>query len=89
MAKTFIGIPSYSDEIPILMSNFLADVKLKYNVVVVFKIGMPVHKARNFIVEEFLKSDCENLLMIDADNPISAEGFGRLLEDIKDHHIVC
>lgn len=78
MKKIFVGIPDYTDMIPILTSNMISDIKSKSfyrnKVSINFKTGMPVHKARNMLVEEFLR-DPENafLVMIDSDNPISVE----------------
>ena len=78
MQNIFIGIPSYDNNIPILMNELLNNIKnrsqYKDYVKIVFKIGMPVHKARNFLVNDFIQDQsCGYLLMIDADNPISVE----------------
>lgn len=52
-----------------------------------FAVGMPIHQARNKLVEAFLASDFEHLFMIDCDMSWEAEDFVRLLT--SDHQVVA
>lgn len=45
---------------------------------------MPIHIARNKILEEFIKSECDYLLFCDDDNPMLLDVLEKLLESKKD-----
>jgi len=67
--RVFLGIPHTGTLAAALVTNILAMMNDPHYRVLYYPIGhrRPVDAARNEIVDLFLQSDCEYLLMIDAD----------------------
>jgi hypothetical protein len=83
--KLFIGIPTYDGKLSIKLAYTLAalmPVALKHGISV--KLGHVsgcsiITMARNMLVDQFLKSDCTELLFIDADVIAQSEDILRLM----------
>ena len=84
--KVMIGLPTMSYIHTNLMMTLLSwivdqKVNLQFNIT---NNESPVDKARNMIVDEFLKSDCTHLLFIDSDTIPPKSALYKLLEADKD-----
>jgi hypothetical protein len=83
--KLFIGLPAYDFKISVKLAISLAEFCVKaqsygINVQMANVSGCSVvSRARNLVVQHFLESDCDHLLMIDADMTINADDIFRLL----------
>lgn len=83
--KIFIGLPAYDFKIGVKLAMSLAEFCVKaqshgVNVQMANISGCSVvSRARNSIVKLFLESDCDHLLMVDADMVINADDIFRLL----------
>ena len=83
--KLFIGLPAYDFKISVKLAISLAEfcVKAQAHGIAV-QLGnisgcSVVSRARNSIAKMFLESDCDHLLMVDADMVINADDIFRLL----------
>ena len=83
--KLFIGLPAYDFKISVKLAISLAEfcVKAQAHGVAV-QLGnisgcSVVSRARNSIAKMFLESDCDHLLMVDADMIINADDIFRLM----------
>ena len=83
--KLFIGLPAYDFKISVKLAISLAEFCVKaqshgVNLQMANVSGCSVvSRARNLVVQHFLDSDCDHLLMIDADMTINADDIFRLL----------
>ena len=83
--KLFIGLPAYDFKISVKLAISLAEFCVKaqshgINVQLGNISGCSVvSRARNSIAKMFLESDCDHLLMVDADMTINADDIFRLL----------
>lgn len=70
MSKIFVGIPSVRNDQAFLesMNEFLPDIGKLHEVKALEVRDKKIDEARNFIVDEFLKSDSEYLLFLDDDH---------------------
>lgn len=91
----FIGIPTYDGKLSIKLAYTLAalmPVALKHGITV--KLGHVsgcsiITMARNMLVEQFLKSDCTELLFIDADVIPQPEDILRLVAQSGDKDVTA
>lgn len=89
MKKIFIGIPSIREYQPFLnsMVSFVVDLHKKYSVRVFQVKNKKIDEARNIIVNEFLKSNCDYLLFLDDDH--SGHTFNMFEDLMKADTYVC
>lgn len=79
-----IGIPSASGMMPVSMVQSLLQLQKPYPTAVLIVERQQIEKARNAIVMETLKQNCDYLLFVDDDNPIPPDTLVKLIEDDKD-----
>lgn len=93
--SVFIGIPTYDGKLSIKLAYTLAalmPVALKHGITV--KLGHVsgcsiITMARNMLVDQFLKSDCTELLFIDADVIAQPEDILRLVAQSGDKDVTA
>ena len=89
MKSIFIGIPTIKSYQPFWdsLSNFIFQIKDKYNYEI-FKVeNKPIAEARNEIVDNFLKSDKDYLLFLDDDHVgHSIEMLDSLLDPVQNNN---
>ena len=68
MNKIYIAIPNQG-WIRQELANWVHHWQHTYDCIIDFPTEVPIDQNRNAIVKEFLKTDAEYLLMVDADNP--------------------
>jgi len=93
--SVFIGIPTYDGKLNIKLAYTLAalmPVALQHGVSV--KLGHVsgcsiITMARNSLVDQFLKSDCTELLFIDADVIPTVDDIMRILAQSTDRHLTA
>lgn len=93
--KLMIGLPAYDHKVGVKMAISLmrfAQMALEYGVTIQVSsiCGCSVvTRARNMIADEFMKSDCDHLLFIDADMSFQPESIIRLLAFGQEKPIVA
>lgn len=93
--KLMIGLPAYDHKVGLKMAVSLmklAQQVLEYGITIQVSsiCGCSVvSRARNLIVHEFLKSDCDHLMFIDSDMSFDPESVIRLLAFNQDKPIVA
>ena len=93
--SVFIGIPTYDGKLSIKLAYTLAalmPVALKHGITI--KLGHVsgcsiITMARNMLVDQFLKSDCTELLFIDADVIAQPEDILRLVAQSGDKDVTA
>lgn len=93
--KLMIGLPAYDHKVGVKMAVSLmrfAQMALEYGVTIQVSsiCGCSVvTRARNMIADEFMKSNCDHLLFIDADMSFQPESIIRLLAFNQERPIVA
>lgn len=83
--KVFIGIPTYDSKIHVDLAGCIFSWGKEYNLSVAFaQRSVPLHAARNVLVEKFLTTDCEYLFFIDDDVIPPLDCIEELIEADKD-----
>lgn len=93
--KLFIGIPSYDGRMPISAAYELPRLAVsamnhKFSIHLGHLSGCSIiNKARNHLVDQFMSSDCTEMLFIDSDINFKLEDILRIMALGSDKDIVC
>ena len=85
--KIYLAMPSWDGKIPVNMTSFLISLQKysKHEIIPTFTSKSVTCNARNYLLEDFLKSDCSHILWLDDDNrPEDIFFIDKMISDNKD-----